>query len=192
MKRSVQLCALLCLGTAGVLPAEQVPAKPGKVAAIPKRPVAAKVPKALNPPRPNAPKKLADPGASVARQLMQMTPEQRERALEKFPPARQAQIRQRLERLDNLPPQQRQRMIQQYEVYSNLPPEKQILVRRQIQSFNQLPEERRQALGPELQKLRRMPEDERQARLASEDFKNKFTPAEQQMLGDISENMPIR
>ena len=189
MKRSVQLCALLCLGTAGLLLAEQVPAKPKK---IPRPPAAAKVPKAPNPPRPNASKKLADPGASVARQLMQMTPEQRERALEKFPPARQAQIRQRLERLDNLPPQQRQRMIQQYDVYSNLPPEKQILVRRQIQSFNQLPEERRQALSPELQKLRRMPEDERQARLASEDFKNKFTPAEQQMLGDISENMPIR
>jgi Protein of unknown function (DUF3106) len=192
MRRSVQLCALLLLGPVGLLLAEQAPAKPGKAGAIPKPP-AAKVPRPPNAPRvPNAPRKLNDPGASVARRLMQMTPEQRERALEKFPPARQAEIRQRLERLDNLPQQQRQRMIQQYETYSNLSPEKQILVRRQIQAFNQLPEERRQALAPELQRLRRMPEEEREARMASEDFKGKFTPAEQQMLGDISENMPIR
>jgi hypothetical protein len=190
MKRCVPLCALLYLGATGLLLAEQVPAKPGK---IPRAPAGARVPKAPNPPKaPKAPRKLSDPGASVAQRLMQMTPEQREQALEKFPPARQAEIRQRLERLDNLPPQQRQRMIQQYEVYSSLPPEKQIQVRRQIQAFNQLPEERRQALAPELQKLRRMPEDERQARLANEEFKSKFSPAEQQMLADISENMPIR
>jgi Protein of unknown function (DUF3106) len=193
MKRFLQVGVMLLVGAARLLLAEQAPAKPGKAGVIPRPPAAVKAPKAPNAPRlPNAPRKLNDPGASVAQRLMQMTPEQRERALEKFPLARQAEIRQRLQRLDNLPPQQQQRMIQQYQMYSSLPPEKQILVRRQIQAFNQLPEERRQALGPELQKLRRMPEDEREAHLASEDFKSKFSPAEQQMLSDISENMPTR
>ena len=186
MKRYLQVCALLLVGAPGLW-ADNAPTKPGKAGVLPSKPGAAKGAKA-----PNGPKKLNDPGASVAQRLMQMTPEQRERALEKFPPERQAEIRQRLKRLDSLPPQQQQRMIQQYQAYQTLPPEKQILLRRQIQAFNQLPEERRQAMAPELQKLRRMPEDQRQARLASDDFKSKFTHSEQQMLTDISENMPLK
>jgi hypothetical protein len=149
-------------------------------------------PAAAAPKTPKAPQKLNDPGASVAQRLMQMTPEQRERALEKLPPERQAQIRQRLDRLDNLPPQQRQRMIQQYQQLASLPPEKQVQVRRQIQAFNQLPSDRKAEVGAELQKLRRMPESDRQARLAGEDFKNRFSPAEQRILADVSENMPLR
>jgi hypothetical protein len=53
-------------------------------------------------------------------------------------------------------------------------------------------EERKQIVGPELQKLRRLPEDKREARLASEDFKSKFTPAEQKMMEDVSRNLPLR
>ncbi len=134
--------------------------------------------------------RIANPGL-VAQQLMQMTPEERERALEKLPPQRQAQLRERLEKFDSLPPQQRERMIRQYQMLSSLPPEKQNLVRRQIQAFNHLPDDRRRQLGPELQRLRRMPENERQARIASDDFKTKYTPEEQQMLSDISQNMPL-
>jgi hypothetical protein len=141
---------------------------------------------------PKAPKKINDPGASIAQRLLQMSPEQRERALEKFPPERQAQIRQRLARLDSLPPQQQQRLTQQYERFANLPPDKQLLVRRQIQEYNRLPDDRKQIVGPELQRLRRMPEDKREATLQSEEFRNKFTPAEQKMIEDVSRNLPLR
>jgi|SRR5215469_219857 len=143
---------------------------------------------------PAAPSKapnITDPGASIALRLLQMTPEQRELALEKFPPDRQAQIRERLERLDSLPLKQRQRMIRQYQMLASLPPEKQILVRRQIQAFNRLPEERKQVVGVEMQKLRKMPELQREARIASEEVKSRFTQAEQQMLADISQYLPL-
>ena len=179
-----KLAAVLLLAASPSLAADKQPAKVERQHA-PQPPAAA--PKA-----PKAPQKLNDPGASMAQRLMQMTPEQRERALEKLPPERQAQIRQRLDRLDNLPPQQRQRMIQQYQQLSSLPPEKQVQVRRQIQAFNQLPPDRKAEVGPELQRLRRMSESDRQTRLASEDFKNRFSPAEQRMLADVSENMPLR
>lgn len=141
---------------------------------------------------PKAPKKINDPGASVAQRLLAMTPEERERALEKFPPERQAQIRQRLAKLDSRPPQQQQRLTQQYQLFASLPPDKQRLVRRQIQAYNQLPDDRKQIVGPELQRLRRMPEDRREARLGSEEFRNKFTPAEQKMIEDVSRNLPLR
>jgi Protein of unknown function (DUF3106) len=145
-----------------------------------------------SPPPPKAPKKINDPGASIAQWLLQMTPEQRERALEKFPPERQAQIRERLAKLDALPPQQQQRLIQQYQMLASLPQDKQLLVRAQIQAYNQMPQERKDVVGPELQRLRRLPEDKREARLASDDFKSKFTPSEQKMMEDISRYLPLR
>ena len=133
--------------------------------------------------------KLANPG-TVVRQLMRMTPEQRERALEKLPPQRQAQIRERLREFDNLPKAEQQRRLQLGEIFANLPSEKQDLVRHQIQAFNQLPDERRRVVGGAFQRLRRLPESERQARLASPQFRTRFSPAEQQILADLSNNWP--
>ena len=146
-------------------------------------------PSAGNGPQGKAAPRLANPG-TVVQQLMRMTPEQRERALEKLPPERQAQIRERLQRFDNLPRQEQERQLQLSQMFASLPPEKQDIVRRQIQAFNQLPEDRRRLVGPAFQRLRRLPEAQRQARMASEEFRNRFTPAEQQMLADLSENLP--
>jgi hypothetical protein len=76
-------------------------------------------------------------------------------------------------------------------MYANLPPEKQASLTNQIQFFNHLPVDRIAALRPELVKLHRMPESERSGRIASEEFKSKFTPAEQQMLAEISPYFPF-
>jgi len=138
---------------------------------------------------PKAAPKLANPG-NVVQRLLQMTPEERERVLSRFPPERQAQIRQRLQRLDSLPKQQQDRAIERYRTFSNLPPETQKLVRRQIQAFNALPEDRRRMVGAAFQRLRRMPEAERQARMSSRVFKSRFSPEEQQILADLSANWP--
>jgi hypothetical protein len=176
--------ALLLLAAAPIAFAQKEAAKPGRPPAVSQSrgsaPLAAEGPRNIN-----------DPGASVAIRLLQMTPEQRERALEKFPPERQAQIRERLQRLDSLPPQQKQRRIREYQMLVALPPEKQLLVRRQIQAYNQLPPERKKVVAPELRKLDRMPEADRQERLASDEFKDKFTPPERQMLAVISQYWPL-
>src|SRR5579871_2049547 len=144
-------------------------------------------PSQSGPPRP-APR-LANPGTLV-RQLMRMTPEQRERALEKLPQQRQEEIRERLRQFDNLPKAEQQRRLQLSETFAALPPEKQDLIRRQIRAFNQLPDDRRRVVGAAFQRLRRMPESERQARLASPEFQNRFGPAEQQIIADLAENWP--
>ena len=134
--------------------------------------------------------RLGAPGNPVER-LMAMSPEQRERVLEKLPARQQANLRQRLERFDKLPPAERSRLNQMWSTFNNLPPEKQAVVTRQMQAFNAMPDERRQALAPVLQRLRRMPEDERHALLGSEEFKSKYSASEWQMLSDISQNLPI-
>lgn len=174
MLRRIQLVTLL-LGTV-------IPGFAAKKPAPPPRP-----PAATNGPK--AAPKLGNPG-NVAQRLLQMSPEERERVLARFPPERQAQIRQRLEKLDSLPKQQQDRAIERYQTFSNLPPEKQALVRRQIQAFNALPDDRRQIVGNTFQRLRRMPEAERQARMSSPAFKSRFSPEEQQILSDLSANWP--
>ena len=78
-----------------------------------------------------------------------------------------------------------------WSTFNSLPPEKQAIVTRQMQAFNNLPDARREDLKPVLQRLRLMPEDQRNALLNSEEFKNRFSPAEVQMLTDISQNYPL-
>lgn len=141
--------------------------------------------------KPGRAPRMANP-AGVVQQLMRMSPEERERALEKLPPQRQAQIRQRLEQFNSLPRQEQERQLQLGRTFASLPPDKQDLVRRQIRAVNQLPEDRQRMVRAAFQQLRRLPENERQARLASEGFRNRFTPAEQQMLDDLSGNLPLR
>jgi hypothetical protein len=169
MKRLVPFLAALVLVTAPLAAQERA----NRGGADPQRP---------------APR-IGNPGR-VVQQLMRMTPEERERALEKLPPARQARIREQLQRFDSLPKAEQERRLRLAEMFAGLPPEKQDLVRRQIKAFNDLPEDRRRIVGPAFQRLRRMSETERQAVLARPGFQNRFTPAEKQMLADLSENLP--
>jgi hypothetical protein len=156
--------------------------------------------------RPNAPPKSAlkqgngipkagggrilNPGNPVLR-MMAMPPERREQLLERLPPQQQVRLRQALENFDRLPPAERSRQFGILNMYANLPPEKQATLTRQIQLFNNLPGDRIAVLRPELLKLHRMAESERSDRMASEEFKSRFTPAEQQMLGEISPYFPF-
>lgn len=120
-----------------------------------------------------------------------MPPERREQMLERLPPQQQVRLRQALENFDKLPPAERNRQLGILNMYANLPPDKQATLTRQIQLFNQLPDDRIAVVRPELLKLHRMPESERNDRMASEDFKSRFTPAEQQMLVEISPYFPF-
>jgi len=134
--------------------------------------------------------RLGAPGNPVER-LMAMSPEQRERVLEKLPPKQQANLRLRLDRFDKLPAAERARLNQMWNTFNSLPPEKQAIVTRQMQAFNGLPDARRKELRPVLQRLRNMPEVRRTKLLNSEAFKNRFSPAELEMLSEISQNYPL-
>src|ERR1019366_5074641 len=176
MSRAPQFGAVLWLAMASSLWAQKGP-----------KPKPAPPPRAESV-RPNAPPKSAlkqgngipkagggrilNPGNPVLR-MMAMPPERREQMLERLPPQQQVRLRQALDNFDKLPP------------------EKQAALTRQIQLFNHLPDDRIAVVRPELLKLHRMPESERSDRMASEEFKSKFTPAEQQMLAEISPYFPF-
>jgi hypothetical protein len=195
MSRVSQIGAILWLAMASSLAGQKGP-KPKPAPAPPPRAAAA---------HPNAAPKgamqgngipkagagrILNPGNPVLR-MMAMPPGRREQMLERLPPQQQVRLRQALDNFDKLPPAERSRQLGILNMYANLPPEKQAALTRQIQLFNHLPDDRIAVLRPELVKLHRMPESERGGRLASEEFQNKFTPVEQQMLAEISPYFPF-
>ncbi len=122
--------------------------------------------------------------------LSKMPPQQRQRELEKLPPERRAKLEERLEKYDKLPPAQKERLRAQTEVFQNLPPDRQEAVRKSFRRFNTLPEDRRLPVRDELRRLRKMPENERNARMESDDFRNKYSPGEQQILQNLASLVP--
>lgn len=124
--------------------------------------------------------------ANQFERLLAMPPEKREQVIEKLPPGQQQRLRTRLAQFDQLPPQQKALRLEMLNRYFALPAERQEAYSRQVQAFNGLEPERRQAVIRELRQLWKLPAEKRQARLGSEDFKTRFSPAELQMLGEIS------
>jgi hypothetical protein len=60
------------------------------------------------------------------------------------------------------------------------------VVLRDIRRFNNLPPARQQAMNQEFLKLRQMSETERVEYLSSGEFKDKFYPNEQLMIGNLA------
>jgi hypothetical protein len=122
--------------------------------------------------------------------FLRMTPEEQERVIEKAPAAEQARMREAIDRFNRMPPAARARIFRLSEELSSLPPAQQALVTRQMNAFNKLPDERRELAGGELRALLRMSPAARESRFASEEFKTRYSPEEQQMLRDLAWNLP--
>jgi hypothetical protein len=121
-----------------------------------------------------------------------MNPKQRERMLERMDPDRRKQFVEKLNKFNSLPREEQQLRREQYERLSKLPPDQQQFVRRDMNRFEKLPPARQQAVQQEFQKLRKMSESERTAYFDTPDFKDKFYPAEQEMIQNLSKVMPTR
>lgn len=155
-------------------------AAPGSRKAAPNGGVPKKVP----------PLRLAPPAGPIER-LLAMSPEQRDRILEKMPPFRQAQLRKRFEQFDRRPPAERARLLRMWQKMENLTPERRQLLTRQMQAFNELPEERRAPVRRAFNQLSRMTPEARAERLGSDAFRNRFSAIELQMISDIAANYPF-
>jgi Protein of unknown function (DUF3106) len=188
MTRAITIGVALLLSAGAALCDQKGPAPPRAQPAPPKA-------ASGGVPRPNGgvPKggaKLANPG-NVMERLAGMTPEQRERVLEKLPPARQSELRQRLADFDSRPPAQKERLLALYARFSSLPPETQAMLRQRLQMFNNIPLPRRQVLRMEIQRLHNLPEDQRSAVFGREPFRARHTPEEIELLRFLSDNYPF-
>ena len=132
---------------------------------------------------------LPNPDNPIDR-LLRMTPEQRERAIEKFPPKQQDNFRKRFEAFDRQTEAQKQRELEQKDAFWSLPPDKQRLVRDQINAFKALPVDRRQEVRKAYVRLSHETPEGRNTILARPQFRSRFTPAELQILTVLPEYMP--
>ena len=82
-------------------------------------------------------KMLPLPAPAVER-FLQMSPEERERALSQLTPERRQQMEQRLNRLEQLPADQRQGLQDVYPAFMNLRPVRRQAVREEIQELRQM------------------------------------------------------
>lgn len=192
MKVALHLAAAFLLAAACSVYAAQK----GKPEAAPK--AAAKMP-GPKMPAPKAPGAGGNPKngrpainnpLNLPQRLLQMTPEQRDRILEKLPQAQQDRVRQQLERLDHMSPAEKERIARQAQYIAALEPAQRRVVSQAMSGMNQLPADRRGPVRKELLALVNSSEEDRDARLKSEEFKKKFSPDEQKILTDLSTTLP--
>ena len=152
-------------------------------------------PPAARPQRPERPpekEKMAanqenNPGSvENLRKLLKMTPDQRNKALGALKPARRTQIEQRLNDYQKMPPEQLARALDRLNRMQSLSPQKQQQVRQATAQFNALPQPRHALVNRQLNQMRPLADADRRAVMNSEEFRSKFTPAEQQMIEDLS------
>jgi hypothetical protein len=132
------------------------------------------------------------PPRNAIERLARMTPEQRRRALRKLPPKRRQQLEQRLEKYKRLSPEQRRQLGGQYDSFRRLPPNKQEEARKLFRRFQRLPQDRRTLVRQELRNLRRLSEADHRARMNGDEFRNRFTHSERQLLEDLLDLGPLR
>jgi hypothetical protein len=192
MNVPLQIGGVLLLAAAVALGAQKGNPKPPKPPPPPAaKPAAPRAAANANTPKAGTPK---TGGAAVTRpnpvnqfeRLIAMPPEKRDQVLERLPPAQQERLRQRLDQFDKLPPQQKAERLQLANRYFALPPEKQAAFAQQVQAYHGLERDRHRAVQQELRTLWQLPEAQREARLNSDDVKTRFSPAELQMLSDLS------
>lgn len=126
-----------------------------------------------NAPRASAPK---------IERLQQLSPEQRRSALQGLPPQRQQQIEQRLNRLDQMDPVRRERLLERYRRFQALPSATQEQIRDVGRRLRELPEERRPVVRAAIQRLEQLPAEKRERRLEQPRFKERFSPAELEII----------
>ncbi len=121
---------------------------------------------------------------------MNMNPAQRQKWLETLPPQRRQNIERRLSDYQKTPSAERNLATRRAAMLQSLPQQRQNQVKRSVRQFEEIPEERRLQLSQELRKMAPMSDEDRRAYMNTEEFRNKYSPTEQQIMGNISEITP--
>ena len=125
-------------------------------------------------------------GSHPIEEFMRMSPEEREKALQKLPADRQEKVRQQLQRYDQMPPERKAQLQRLWQ----LPPDKQQKVRSSMRDFSELPQDRREAMRQQLRTMGTMSSDQRKDYLNSPEFKQQYSPDEREIMKNMSEILP--
>jgi hypothetical protein len=126
----------------------------------------------------------------ILMKLNSMTPEEREKALSVLPPAQRERIEQRIQNFQKLPPAQQEKNLERLQRLNALPPGRQKEVRQSMAQLNKLPQDRKASVNRELRNMTGMTADERAAYMNTDAFRNRYSPDEQRVVGDLAEILP--
>ncbi|HTQ58534.1 MAG TPA: DUF3106 domain-containing protein [Bryobacteraceae bacterium] len=149
-------------------------------------------PARCQPPADTAQEETGEATGTPLDRWLRMTPEERERELDKLPPARARIIRQQLHRYAQMSPAERQKLRERYQTFEQLPPDLQQIVRQRLREFRLLPRERQVAVHRAVLALRAVPQNQRAPRMRSEEMKSRFSPDERQMILDLANYLDTR
>jgi hypothetical protein len=122
--------------------------------------------------------------------ILDMTPENREKFLQKYPPDRRKNIEKGLREFQKMAPAGRTRVLTELEMLNSLPIPKQQQVRRSLKQLQDLPEDRKALISRELHLMAPMPDEQRREHMNSEEFRNRYSVTEQQMMSNLSQVTP--
>jgi hypothetical protein len=132
------------------------------------------------------------PGEQMLDRLLQMSPEQRQKALDRLnlPPQRRQNIEKRINEIQKLPPAMQNLARTRLEMLNSLPQPRQNQVRRSINQYAGALPERKAQMNEALQRIANLPDEDRRAYMNTEEFRNRFSPTEQQIISNLSEITP--
>lgn len=136
---------------------------------------------------------VAPPVAARASELDRwdkMTPVERQKVLDRLPVDRRKRLEEKFQMYSSLSPVEQQKLRQEYSRFRLMPPARQEVLRKLYKEFEQLPPVRRDQLRTEMQRLGKMSARDRRTRLASADFRTKYTLSEQRLIQDLLRNLP--
>jgi hypothetical protein len=175
---AIPVVAVACLTVADAENANRPAAKPPAnhaQAARPERPA-----------KQNQRKREPNPGsAENLEKLLKLSPDQRNRALASLPTARRDRIEKSLEVYQKMPESDRSKALDRLRRMQSLPPQRQQQVRASVTKLKTLPPPRHIVVQRQLAQMRSLSDADRSALMNSEEFRSKFTPAEQQIIADI-------
>lgn len=102
-----------------------------------------------------------------------------------LPQQTQQAMRNRLAQLNNMTPEQRERILERNEQIEHLTPTQRQQVRGALQQYQGLPEDRRRMVARAFRGLREMPEPQRQAFMSSDRFRGEFSEQERNTLSNL-------
>lgn len=131
-------------------------------------------------------KRENNPGsAEYLAKLLKLDSDQRTKALASLPPARRKIIEKKIDEYQKMPEVERARNLDRLRRMQSLPPQRQAQVRQSLQKRQGLPPQRLQVVQRQINQMRSLSDVDRDAVMNSEEFRSKFTPAEQQIIADI-------
>src|SRR5258708_38719248 len=122
-------------------------------------------------PKPNGPEKPAKPAKAPIDEFQTMSPQDRQKALDRMPPPQRQKLEERLQKFNELPAEQQRTLKNMYNRLHELPPGRQDAVRKSMNQFTEQAPERRQAKREELKGISALPEEGPAARLAKPEIR---------------------